>query len=107
MVCKSVLSFFTYTFNFEGQQDDSRMNVALALTAVWQGATIANYTEVLDLIKDEDSKVVGALVKDKLNGEIIKIKAKGVINATGPFTGKTFLNFANHVFHCRSYTKNG
>jgi glycerol-3-phosphate dehydrogenase len=28
-----------------GQQDDSRMNIALALTAAWKGAIITNHTE--------------------------------------------------------------
>lgn len=34
-----------------GQQDDSRMNVAVALTAVRHGANVANHTEVLSLLK--------------------------------------------------------
>lgn len=36
---------------FDGQFNDSRMNVALACSAAHGGATITNHTEVLSLIK--------------------------------------------------------
>ena len=48
----------------DGQFDDSRMNVCLALTASEQGAVLANYTEVVKLIK-EKGKLIGVEVKDK------------------------------------------
>jgi glycerol-3-phosphate dehydrogenase len=34
-----------------GQQDDARMNVSIALTAARRGASIANHTEVIRLLK--------------------------------------------------------
>lgn len=34
-----------------GQQDDARMNVTIALTAARRGASIANHTEVISLLK--------------------------------------------------------
>lgn len=75
---------------YDGQHNDSRMNIALILTAIFHGAVASNHTEVISLIKESDgnSKQVirGAVVKDTLTGESFKIKAKGVINATGPFT---------------------
>lgn len=61
------------------------MNVVLALTAAYYGAHMANYVEVGALLKSADGKVNGARVKDEMTGEEFEIKAKGVINATGPF----------------------
>ncbi|KAK4046286.1 mitochondrial glycerol-3-phosphate dehydrogenase [Microbotryomycetes sp. JL221] len=71
---------------YDGQHNDSRMNVALVMTAVQYGAVAANHTTVTSLIKDDNGKVVGAKMKDNLTGRQWETKAKGVINATGPFT---------------------
>ncbi|KAI8871346.1 DAO-domain-containing protein [Ramicandelaber brevisporus] len=76
---------------FDGQHNDSRMAVALALTAVSHGAVVANHTEVTGLIKERDiatgaEKCRGAVVRDTLSGEQFVVKCKGIINATGPFT---------------------
>ena len=70
---------------YDGQHNDARMNVTIAITAVEHGATIANYVEVKSLLKDNDGKTVGAVVKDNISGDEWKIPAKGVINSTGPF----------------------
>ncbi|KAG9048637.1 mitochondrial glycerol-3-phosphate dehydrogenase [Tulasnella sp. UAMH 9824] len=70
---------------YDGQHNDSRMNMALIMTAVKHGATVSNYTELTDLKKDKDGKITGAEVVDVLSGEKIAVKAKGVINSTGPF----------------------
>ncbi|KAF9312906.1 mitochondrial glycerol-3-phosphate dehydrogenase, partial [Podila horticola] len=71
---------------YDGQHNDSRMNVALGLTAVQYGAVIANHVEVVELVKDENKRLCGARVKDTLTGKEFNVKAKGIINATGPFT---------------------
>ena len=34
-----------------GQHNDSRMNLAIALTSVRHGAAVANHTEVMSLLK--------------------------------------------------------
>ncbi|CAG8693375.1 1234_t:CDS:2, partial [Racocetra fulgida] len=72
---------------YDGQHNDARMNVALALTAISHGATVANHVEVTHLLKNENGKIVGARVRDNLNGEEWDVKSKGVINATGVFAG--------------------
>ncbi|KAG9949643.1 DAO-domain-containing protein, partial [Aureobasidium melanogenum] len=73
----------------DGLQDDARMNVALAVTAASYGASITNYAEVLSLGKNDQGRVDGVIVKDLLatdsDHEQFPIKAKCVINATGPF----------------------
>ena len=67
------------------------MNVAIALTAAKEGANVSNHVEVVSLLKEasEDgskSKVRGARVRDTLTGKEWDIRAKVVVNATGPFT---------------------
>ena len=75
---------------YDGQHNDSRMNIALALTAMYEGATVANYVEVIELLKKKQEngveKLCGAVMRDNLTGEKWKVWAKGIINATGPFT---------------------
>ncbi|BDA44400.1 Glycerol-3-phosphate dehydrogenase, mitochondrial [Coccomyxa sp. Obi] len=71
---------------YDGQFDDSRLNVSLACTAAMAGATVLNYAEVTRLIKDEDGRVVGATVKDVLRNKSCDVYALQVINATGPFS---------------------
>lgn len=69
---------------YDGQFDDAAMSLAVALTAEDCGAALANHVEVRSLLK-EDSRVVGASVQDRLTGNAFDIKAKVVVNATGPF----------------------
>ncbi|KAL2419773.1 Glycerol-3-phosphate dehydrogenase, mitochondrial [Exophiala dermatitidis] len=77
---------------YDGAHNDSRMNVSIAATAALYGATVVNHMEVTSLTKGENGKLNGAVVKDVIaekNGKPappITIRAKGVINATGPFT---------------------
>ncbi|XP_028333968.1 glycerol-3-phosphate dehydrogenase, mitochondrial isoform X2 [Physeter macrocephalus] len=76
---------------YDGQHNDARMNLAIALTAARYGAATANYMEVVSLLKKTDPQtgkecVSGARCKDVLTGEEFDVRAKCVINATGPFT---------------------
>ncbi|MBF6596357.1 MAG: FAD-dependent oxidoreductase [Thermaceae bacterium] len=69
----------------DGQFDDARFNLELALTALQQGATVLNNIEVTGLLKREN-RLVGATVKDRLSGKELEVGAKVVVNATGPFS---------------------
>jgi glycerol-3-phosphate dehydrogenase len=51
------------------------MNVALIMTAVKLGATVANKVEVTQLLKNADGKIEGARVRDNLTGEEWHVKA--------------------------------
>lgn len=66
------------------------MCLAVALTAARHGATVCNHVEVKELLKKDDGtgkKVLcGAKVKDNISGKEFTVKAKCIINATGPFT---------------------
>ncbi|XP_064183426.1 glycerol-3-phosphate dehydrogenase, mitochondrial isoform X1 [Anguilla rostrata] len=76
---------------YDGQHNDARMNLSIALTVARYGAAIANYTEVVHLLKKTDpqtgkEKVCGAHCRDVITGQEFDVRAKCVINATGPFT---------------------
>ena len=72
---------------YEAQHNDARTNVAIAMTAAEKGATIANYVEMMDTIKDPSTgKVVGVHAVDRMTGNTFEIKAKRVVFAGGPFT---------------------
>ncbi|KAG0484405.1 hypothetical protein HPP92_008282 [Vanilla planifolia] len=71
---------------YDGQMNDSRLNVGLACTAALLGASVLNHAEVTSLIRDELSgRIIGALIRDNLSGKEFNTYAKVVINAAGPF----------------------
>lgn len=72
---------------YDGQFHDARMALSLALTAQQYGATIVNHVAVTGLFKD-GGKIAGAELTDSLTGETWQLRAKGVINATGPFADR-------------------
>ena len=69
----------------DGQFDDARLAIHLAMTAADHGAVVINYMSVEGLMK-ADGKVCGVIAKDKIGGTEFEIKAKAVINATGIFS---------------------
>ncbi len=69
----------------DGQFDDSRMAIHLAMTAADHGATVLNYFSVDGFLKSEN-EIVGVRVKDTIDAIPYEVKAKTVINATGVFT---------------------
>ena len=77
---------------YDGAHNDSRMNISLAATAALYGATVVNHCQVDGLTKDAQGRLNGAYVRDLVaerDGQSSKpflIKAKGIINATGPFS---------------------
>lgn len=83
----------------DGAHNDSRMNTLVALTASAHGASVANYVEVVKLLKKDrktnigkfglgKNEIYGAVVKDKITGKEFEVHAKGVISATGPLSDK-------------------
>ena len=72
---------------YDGQMNDSRMGLHLALTATQAGAAICSCVKVQSLIHDKKTKkIVGAKVKDTEESKTFQIDARVVINATGPFS---------------------
>lgn len=70
---------------YDGQFDDTRLAVSLAVTAAKYGAAILNYCKATALTKTEE-KVSGVVIEDTINHITYTVKAKAVINATGVFT---------------------
>lgn len=73
------------TLYWDGQFDDARLAIALARTAVREGAVVLNHCRVTGLIKKE-GPVSGAIVRDGVGGGEYQVGARAVINATGVWT---------------------
>jgi len=70
---------------YDAQCDDARLTVATARSAVHHGARVATYTCVESLAL-ADGRVQGAHLRDVLGGETGTVRARVVVNATGPWT---------------------
>ncbi len=70
---------------YDGQFDDARLLINLMRTAAEQGATLLNYAGVVAFEHDSAGFINGAVFEDQETGKEHRIKAKVVINATGPF----------------------
>jgi glycerol-3-phosphate dehydrogenase len=70
----------------DGQFDDARLLIALARTADQQGAALLNYAPVTALLKDDTGFVTGVRAKDEESGEVLELRGRVVVNATGVFT---------------------
>ena len=73
---------------YDGQFDDTRLLVHLTLTAVEHGATLLNYTAVTGVTKGADGLVDGVVARDLEGDRELRVGAKVVINATGPFADR-------------------
>jgi glycerol-3-phosphate dehydrogenase len=67
---------------YDACTDDARLTVVNALSAREYGATIANYTRVTELLR-ENGKAIGAIVKPRHAGEPYGVRARAIVNATG------------------------
>lgn len=68
----------------DGQFDDARLAIHLAMTAAGLGARTVNYVRCRTLIK-EDGLVRGIEAEDLESGGVFPIRARCVVNATGVF----------------------
>jgi len=71
---------------YDGQFDDSRLLIHLAMTAADDGGTIVNYCPAIGLLRDPEGYVNGLMARDVETGEEYAIRARIVVNATGVFT---------------------
>jgi glycerol-3-phosphate dehydrogenase len=71
---------------FDGQFDDARLLIHLAMTAADLGGTLVNYFPATGLLRDSDGYVNGLTARDAETGEEFTIAARVVVNATGVFT---------------------
>jgi glycerol-3-phosphate dehydrogenase len=71
---------------YDGQFDDARLLIHLAMTAADHGGTVVNYCPATALLRDNEGYVNGLTVRDAESGEELTIPARVVVNATGVFT---------------------
>ncbi|XP_073124398.1 glycerol-3-phosphate dehydrogenase SDP6, mitochondrial isoform X2 [Henckelia pumila] len=71
---------------YDGQMNDSRLNVSLACTASLAGAAILNHSEMISFLTDEGTgRIIGARIRNNLSGKEFDTYAKVIVNAAGPF----------------------
>ena len=71
---------------YDGQFDDARLLIHLAMTAADHGAALVNYFPATAVLRDADGYVNGLSARDAETGEEFQIAARMVVNATGVFT---------------------
>lgn len=76
------------------RNNDSRLVIENIKRANRDGALIASHVKAEDFIFDDSGKVTGLVARDLLTNEEIRIKAKVIINTTGPWSD-TVRNFSN------------
>ncbi len=69
----------------EYRTDDARLTIEVMKRAAEFGATALNYAKVEKLVYAADGRVCGASVTDLLTGDSGEVRAKAVVNATGPW----------------------
>lgn len=73
---------------YDGTFNDSRLVISLLQTAKEYGAVCKNYHEVTAFTYNENGKVTGVEVYDKINDKTETIKANSIVNAAGVFADK-------------------
>jgi len=68
---------------YEYKTDDSRLTIEALKKAIDFGAIAFNYAKVNNFLYDDNFKIKGVLVEDKLNNTQIEVYGKYVVNATG------------------------
>lgn len=69
----------------DGAFDDARLLVNLMQTAIDQGAVCLNYAPVRELSK-QSGRICGIVAENAETGKELRIAARVVVNATGPFS---------------------
>jgi glycerol-3-phosphate dehydrogenase len=69
----------------DGQFDDSRLALQLALSCAEHGGLVLNYFRVDSLLKNDSGKISGVKATDICTGDVYSLNSKLVINATGVF----------------------
>ncbi|NDE60949.1 MAG: FAD-dependent oxidoreductase, partial [Cyclobacteriaceae bacterium] len=73
---------------FISKNENARLAIHVAQTVTDLGGCVLNYTKVTALIKSPEGKICGLTIQEEQSKEIVEIKAKMVVNATGVFADK-------------------
>jgi glycerol-3-phosphate dehydrogenase len=71
----------------DAQMDDARLCVEVVRTAARHGAVVANYVEAV-AFEYEAGQVAGVRAHDRLGGRELRLRARVVLNATGPWADR-------------------
>lgn len=74
---------------YDCSTDDARLTIETALDAVHYGATVATYMKAVGFLKNENGKLSGVTAEDRVSGKQVEIRAKSIINCTGPWSDDT------------------
>ncbi len=77
----------------EYRTDDARLTIEIAKVAHAKGAIMLNYLRAIEF-EYADGQITGVKVKDEINEDEFKIRARSVINAAGPWVDE--LREMNH-----------
>ncbi len=69
---------------FDAQMDDARLCIEVVRTAARQGACVANYVAATAFCLDA-GRITGVTAQDQVAGQELTIRARQVLNATGPW----------------------
>jgi glycerol-3-phosphate dehydrogenase len=69
---------------YDAQMDDARLCLEVLNTADAYGARIANYVEAIGFEK-QAGELTGVRVRDRLTGQELTVRARQILNATGPW----------------------
>src|SRR5256886_3152935 len=68
---------------YDAWTDDAPLLLAVVKDAAEAGACVANYTEVVELLRDGGGRVVGARLRDGIENRTLDTRARIAVNATG------------------------
>ncbi len=71
----------------DGVEDDARYSLAVALTAIERGGTLATRARATGLLIGPGGRVEGLSVQDRLGGGELAVRADRVVDATGVWLG--------------------
>ena len=77
---------------FDAQVDDARHTMSIARTAAKYGAVITTRTRCEEVIKN-GKRVVGAKIRDLISDEVIQVRAKATIMASGVWSDQLHEKF--------------
>jgi glycerol-3-phosphate dehydrogenase len=70
---------------YDAEVDDARLTLAVARAAHEAGALLVTRACASALLRDEHGALRGAAVRDELGGQVSEVRARVVVNATGPW----------------------
>jgi glycerol-3-phosphate dehydrogenase len=69
---------------FDYRTDDARLVLETMLAAAGEGAVVGSYVGLVGFVK-EGGRIVGARVVDRIGGGELEVRARAVVNVTGPW----------------------